>query len=120
VRQTAREIQSEVVPGVEKLGFSAITAAMKFGGLATAMAAAAAGSKLAFGFQATAQNLTRMREATGLSIDALRTFEALGPRVGASSEQMDAGLRSLTDKMEQMKRFPQAARGRNARRWVYA
>jgi hypothetical protein len=109
VRQTAREIQSEVVPGVEKLGFSAITAATKFGGLATAMAAAVAASKLAFGFQGTAQALTRMHEATGLSIDSLRTFEALGERVGSSGAAMDQGLRSLTDRMDQLRRFPQAA-----------
>jgi hypothetical protein len=110
VRQTARVMQADFAPIVEKIGFAANSTGLAFGGLTAGIAAViGAGAGLGMMFQNNAQNLTRMHEATGLSIDALRTFEALGPKIGASSEQMDAGLRSLTDRMDQMRRFPQAA-----------
>jgi hypothetical protein len=110
VRQTARQLQGEFAPVVEKLGFAATSTGLAFGGLtAGILGAIGAGAGLGMMFQNNAQNLTRLHTVTGLSIDALRTFEALGPKIGTSSEQMDAGLRSLTDRMDQMRRFPQAA-----------
>ena len=110
VRDTAKQLQGSFAPAIEKIEFAATRAGLAFGGLTTAVAAlVGAGAGLGASFQGHAQNLTRMREATGLTVDSLRTFEALGARVGASSEQMDQGLRSVTDRMEQMRRFPQAA-----------
>jgi muramidase (phage lysozyme) len=110
VRQTARVLQADFAPIVEKIGFAATSTGLAFGGLTASIAAVVgAGAGLGMMFQNNAQNLTRMHEATGLSIDALRMFEALGPKIGSSAEQMDAGLRSLTDRMDQMRRFPQAA-----------
>jgi hypothetical protein len=110
VRQTARVLQADFAPIVEKIGFAATSTGLAFGGLTASIAGViGAGAGLGMMFQGTAQNLTRMHEATGFSIDALRTFEALGPKIGSSAEQMDAGLRSLTDRMDQMRRFPQAA-----------
>jgi hypothetical protein len=110
VKQTARVLQADFAPVIEKIGFAATSTGLAFGGLTASIAAVVgAGAGLGLMFQNNAQNLTRMHEATGLSIDALRTFEALGPKIGASSEQMDSSLRSVGDRMDQLKRYPLAA-----------
>ena len=110
VRDTAKQLQGSFAPAIEKIEFAATRAGLAFGGLTASLAALiGAGAGLGASFQTHAQNLTRMAAATGLSIDALRTFEALGPKIGASSEQMDQGLRSVADRMDQLRRFPQAA-----------
>jgi hypothetical protein len=113
VRDTAKQLQGQFAPAIEKIEFAATRAGLAFGGLTASLAAlVGAGAGLGASFQSHAQNLTRMREATGLSIDALRAYEVLGPKIGASSEQMDQGLRSVTDRLEQMKRnAPAAAAG---------
>ena len=110
VRQTARQLQADFAPVVEKLGFAATSTGLAFGGLtAGILGAIGAGAGLGLMFQGTAQNLSRLHTVTGLSINSLRAFEALGPKIGASTGQMDEGLRSVATRMDQWKRYPMAA-----------
>ena len=110
VRQTARVMQADFAPIVEKVGFAATSTGLAFGGLTAGIAAVVgAGAGLGMMFQNNAQNLTRLHQSTGMAIDSLRAFEALAPKVGASAEQMDESLRGAADRFDQLRRFPQAA-----------
>jgi hypothetical protein len=101
--RTTREFQGEFAPIIEKVSFGVTAAGLAFGGLATGMlAAAGAGAGLGFLFQGQAHQLRDLSVATGLTVNQLRYLEALGPRIGSSSEQMAAGLQNVAGFFETM------------------
>jgi hypothetical protein len=120
VRQTARTLQGEFAPIVEKLGFSASAAGVGFAGMtAGILGVIGAGAGLGMLFQGTAHNLRDMSRATGLTINDLRVFEALGPRIGISAETMGAGLQSLAGHMDTLRRRPVAEISKMAAAGIY-
>jgi hypothetical protein len=96
VTATARELQTDLSPLVDKAGFGFATAALRIGGFATAIAAVVEAVKGGLDFQGEMHQLRALSRATGMSVDSLRAWEAVGPRVGASAEAMAAGLKSAS------------------------
>jgi hypothetical protein len=120
VRQTARTLQGDFAPIVEKLGFSATAAGVGFAGMtAGILGVLGAGAGLGMLFQGTAHDLRDMSRATGLTVNDLRVFEALGPRIGTSAEAMGAGLQSLAGHMDTLRRRPVAEISKMAAAGIY-
>ena len=57
-------------------------------------------------FSSSARNLSFLTRETGLTINQLRTLEALAPRIGTSVEAMDEALRGFGEHMEKLRRSP--------------
>jgi hypothetical protein len=107
--QTARQLQGDLEPVVSNVANAANLARLGFGGLtASVIGLVGAGAGLAYMFQNTSHHLLTMGRATDLTANQLRQFEALGERVGSSTEAMDTGLMTLSTHMDTLRRVPQA------------
>lgn len=72
-------------------------------GLATGVSLGAVTAALG-GFSKGTQQLAIMSKETGLAVDQLRAFGALGERFGVSAETMQGGVRKFADEMSQMRK----------------
>ena len=103
VKQAADGFRQGFLPALEKTGFSAVEAGI---GLGTVAAAIGAASAAAAGFAARALDFKRASRETGLSVDEVRRWEALGSFVGVADERMRSALGQFNNLVEQMQRRP--------------
>ncbi|POR40228.1 hypothetical protein [Methylobacterium sp. V23] len=72
-------------------------------GLATGVSLGAVTAALG-GFSKGTQQLAIMSKETGLAVDQLRAFSALGERFGVSAETMQGGVRKFADEMSSLRK----------------
>lgn len=102
--KTTGALQS-MTPVLSGLGLAGLTAGVSLGAITAALG----------GFSKGTQQLAIMSKETGLAVDQLRAFGALGERFGASAETMQGGVRRFSDEMSQLrKRYGEAYSGLQA------
>ncbi|MCJ2035764.1 hypothetical protein [Methylobacterium sp. J-068] len=79
-----------VQPILSGLGVAGLTAGVSLGAVTAALS----------GFSKGTQQLAIMSKETGLAVDQLRAFGALGERFGVSAETMQGGVRKFADEMK--------------------
>src|ERR1700677_251789 len=103
--KTADTFRREFTPVFKDFAETATGLRFSLTGIGGAAAAAVSGaSAMAFSFAGTARSLRDLSQSTGMSVNDLRVFEQIGPRIGSSVEAMDGGLQSLNAHMERLKR----------------
>ena len=103
VHKTSEGFRREFLPVIEKLSTEALGLKLVLGGVTAAAAAAAAGAAaMAFNFAGGSQSIYDLAESTKVSINWLRQFEALGPRLGVSTEKMAAAAQSYGAAMDRL------------------
>ncbi|MFK5598339.1 hypothetical protein ACFZ8E_15305 [Methylobacterium sp. HMF5984] len=83
-----------MTPVLSGLGLVGLTAGVSLGTMTAALS----------GFSRGTQQLAIMSKETGLAVDQLRAFSALGERFGVSAETMQGGVRKFADEMSQMRK----------------
>jgi hypothetical protein len=105
VSKTSEVFRREFAPVFKSVAEEATGLRFSLTGIGGAAAAAVGGaSAMAFSFAGTARSLRDLSQSTGMSVNDLRVFEQIGPRIGSSVEAMDGGLQSLNAHMERLKR----------------
>lgn len=104
-KDTAEHVKRLLQPAIEGLGAASVSALGSLAGVTAAVK----------NFGESSRNLTFLRTETGLTINQLRVLESLGPRIGLSSDQMDASVRGFSQNMDQFRKrhgaFVEALRG---------
>lgn len=103
VKETTDGFRGGFLPTLEKTTFSAATAGVGIGSIAAAIGAAAAAAK---GFADQALGLKRASRATGLSVDEVRRWQALGEEVGSTGDAMKDAAVHFNDFMQLANRNP--------------
>jgi hypothetical protein len=107
--KTADTFRREFTPVFKEFAETATGLRFSLTGIGGAAAAAVGGaSAMAFSFAGTARSLRDLSQSTGMSVNDLRVFEQIGPRIGSSVEAMDGGFQSLNAHMERLRRNPTA------------
>ncbi|MCJ2114478.1 hypothetical protein MKK64_25255 [Methylobacterium sp. E-025] len=83
-----------MTPVLSGLGLVGLSAGVSLGAVTAALS----------GFSKGTQQLAIMSKETGLAVDQLRAFSALGERFGVSAETMQGGVRKFADEMSQMRK----------------
>ncbi|MCJ2111918.1 hypothetical protein MKK64_11995, partial [Methylobacterium sp. E-025] len=91
--KTNSALQSMTAP-LSALGVAGLGASLSLTGIATALS----------GFSKGTQQLSILSKETGLAVDQLRAFGALGERFGVSAETMQSGVKNFSVQMEQLRR----------------
>ncbi len=79
---------------LQSLGVVGLGAGLGLGGIATALRSFSSGT----------QQLTILSKETGLAVNELRAFGALGERFGATADTMQGGVKRFSDEMSQLRR----------------
>ena len=83
-----------MAPVLSGLGVAGLTAGVSLGAVTAALS----------GFSKGTQQLAIMSKETGLAVDQLRAFGALGERFGVSAETMQGGVRKFADEMSGLRK----------------
>ncbi|MBY0256341.1 hypothetical protein [Methylobacterium sp.] len=83
-----------IQPVLSGLGVAGLTAGVSLGAVTAALS----------GFSKGTQQLAIMSKETGLAVDQLRAFGALGERFGVSAETMQSGVRKFADEMSGLRK----------------
>jgi hypothetical protein len=105
VRRTTTSFKGELSPAISELGSISTGVGGAIAGIASAISAVA-GAAVSFGN--TTRHFRDLQRATNMAVNDLRAWEALGPRIGTSTQAMDAGLEAFTQHMERLNRVPAA------------
>jgi hypothetical protein len=109
ITQTSEVFRREFAPVFKDIASEATGLRFALTGIGGAAAAAVGGAaSMAFSFSNTARSLRDLSQSTGMSVNDLRVFEQIGPRIGSSVEAMDGGFQSLNAHMERLRRNPTA------------
>ncbi|MCJ2114240.1 hypothetical protein MKK64_24020 [Methylobacterium sp. E-025] len=102
--KTNSALQSMTAP-LSALGVAGLGASLSLTGIATALS----------GFSKGTQQLSILSKETGLAVNELRAFGALGERFGVSADTMQGGVKRFSDEMSQLRRrFGEAYSGLQA------
>jgi hypothetical protein len=93
VHTVSRSVTTTLMPSLKVLGLG-------FAGVAATLAGFVAGLKNLGG---GIGELTRLSTETKIGIDKMRELEAVGRRVGISSEQMRSGFRGFSEEMDKLR-----------------
>jgi hypothetical protein len=109
ITQTSEVLRREFAPVFKDIASEATGLRFALTGIGGAAAAAVGGAaSMAFSFSNTARSLRDLSQSTGMSVNDLRVFEQIGPRIGSSVEAMDGGFQSLNAHIERLRRNPTA------------
>ncbi|HVV60228.1 MAG TPA: hypothetical protein VHD14_00575, partial [Pseudolabrys sp.] len=87
------ELKSGLTPALAAFGVTTLSVGGALGTVAATMR----------GFSQSTRELVYMRRETGLAIDYMRAFEALGRRIGSTPEAMAAGLSAFARNMKALR-----------------
>jgi hypothetical protein len=108
VTETASVTKKLLQPAVEALGVTSLATLGSIAGVTAAVRA----------FGQSSETLGYLRTETGLTVQALRTLEAAGERVGISAGQTDSSLQKFAENLAQYKKgkgpFVEAMKGQSA------
>jgi hypothetical protein len=108
VTDTAASTKKLLQPAIEALGVSSLSTLGSIAGVTAAVRA----------FGQSSETLGYLRTETGLTVQALRTLEAAGERVGISAGQTDSSLQKFAENLAQYKKgkgpFIEAMKGQSA------
>jgi hypothetical protein len=92
-KETGETVKSFFAPVMSELGVSMLSVASAFG----------AASKASLDFASSARGWGYLQKQTGLTVQTLREFEALAPRLGSSAEAMDKGFADFNQNLDQFR-----------------
>jgi hypothetical protein len=98
VTNVGERVKAGLTPALAGLGISGLSAS----------AGITAVAKSIVDFAGNARHLTFLSHQTQLTVQQLRVFEELAPRIGTSVEAMDSALAGFSEHMEKLRRSPLA------------